>query len=914
MHSPPVSRRLSAPAGDAVRPALAAVQSCASGTAAEVKQQHHLLEAAPDGIVMTQKSRITYVNRAAVALLGATAADQAVGRAFPEFLETTVPAMPSARLQKLMTSGHGGPLAAIGRLHRLDGQVAEIELLFSPCRIGRNAGALLILQARDTADSAVAALSAPAPASRLIGTAAALAYITPDRICRFVNPVHESWFGTDRDTVAELPPAPLWGAALQQMQETIETALNGTEAACSQQVMLAHGTCHLTATCLPDKAADGQLRGISILMIQRDAGPAVAQATSAFMRPLRNAAAPILLAQLDKHYRLRFANEKYCAGLELTATRNGGRRISDFVGSATFANLCRYAESARNRRATSRANNADASQNPLLLAAINDLTRLRRGEDQLYRREQEFKTLVENSPDVIARLGPDMRHLYVSPAIEATFGLSPVSCLGKTKAELGFPRPVVSAWDTAVGLAFESRHEQQFMFSQMLQQRKRFFSVRIIPEFDRDGKVESVLAITYDVTDRARLEQEREQLLEREREARIQAETAARARDEFLAIVSHELRGPLNGIQSWAHVLETFVRDSGSPRLAQRALHGIHTGVEQQVRLIEDLLDVTRMMSGRLRLVKRPFTVLPVVQAAVESVREAATSKNLTIHTDYKIATEKIDGDPDRVQQVIWNLMSNAIKFTAEHGQVDVNATCTETHLSVTVADNGLGIAPDFLPHIFDRFSQKDTSSTRGHSGLGLGLFLVRHLVELHGGAIQARSPGEGKGSTFSLFLPLRTVQEKYAAPLVTKSGPPGAVHSLAGLHILLLDDQEEAREALGAVLAGAGASVFTAGSTGQAFDWLAQVADSGAALPDVLICDIAMPGEDGYAALHRIRSWETPHQNMPLQRLPALALTAFSQAEDRIHALTAGFQMHLAKPVAPEELLLVLATMMPRG
>jgi PAS domain S-box-containing protein len=888
---------------------LAAVPSSASART-ELKQQSQLLETAPDGIVMTQQSRITYVNRAAIALLGATAADQAMGRPFPEFLEITVPAMPSARLQRLMTSGHGGPLAAIGRLHRLDGQVAEIELLFSPCRVGRHAGALLIMQALDAADSAIAALSAPATALRLIGTAAALAYITPDRICRFVNPVHESWFGTDHDTIAELPPNPLWGAALKQMQEMIETGLNGTEASSSPRVMLAHGTCHLTATCIPDKAADGHVRGITLLMIQRDA----AQAASAFTRPLRNTAAPILLAQLDKHYRLRFANEKYCAGLELAATRNGGRRISDFVGSATFANLCRYAETGGTLSATGIAGNPDPSQNPLLLAAINDITRLRRGEDQLYRREQEFKTLVENSPDVIARIGPDMRHLYVSPAIEATFGLSPAACLGKTKAELGFPRPVVHAWDTAVGLAFESRREQQFMFSQMLQQRKRVFSVRIIPEFDRDGKVESVLAITYDVTDRARLEQEREQLLEREREARIQAETAARARDEFRAIVSHELRGPLNGIQSWAHVLETFVRDSGSPRLAQRALHGIHTGVEQQVRLIEDLLDVTRMMSGRLRLVKRPFTVLPVIQAAVESVREAATGKNLTIHTDYKIATEKIDGDPDRVQQVIWNLMSNAIKFTAEHGQVDVSATCTETHLSVTVADNGLGIAPDFLPHIFDRFSQKDTSSTRGHSGLGLGLFLVRHLVELHGGAIQARSPGEGKGSTFSLFLPLQTAQEKYATPLVTKSGRPGAAHSLTGRHILLLDDQEEAREALGAVLAGAGASVFTAGSTAQAFDWLAQVADSGAALPDVLICDIAMPGEDGYAALHRIRSWQTPHQNMPLQRLPALALTAFSQAEDRIHALTAGFQMHLAKPVAPEELLLVLATMMPRG
>lgn len=911
MHSPPFSRWLSTPAEDAVRPTLTAVPSSPSGMPHPARRRQ-VLEAAPDGIVMTQKSRITYANRAAIALLAATGAEQVLGLAFPELLEITVPAMPSARLERLMASGHGSPLAALGKLHRLDGEVTDIELLFSPCRIGRNAGALLILHALDAAD-AYAVLSAPASTLRLSGAAAALAYMTPDRVCRFINPVHESWFGTDQHTVAALTPVPLWAAALEQMQEAMDAALAGTEAACSHALTLAHGICQITAVCVPDQAADGRVRGISILMIQREATSSVAHAPGAVKRATSDAAAPILLAQLDENYRLRFANEKYCSWLELAATRNGGRRISDFVGSATFANLCRYAERTGTYGAEGLTGSVDQDQNPLLLAAIHDITRLRRGEDQLYRREQEFKTLVENSPDVIARIGPDMRHLYISPAVETTFGLSAASCLGKSQAELGFPQPVVYAWETAVGHAFESKQEQKFVFSHMLQQRKRVFSVRIIPELDRAGQVESVLAITYDVTERARLEQEREQLLEREREARIQAETAARARDEFLAIVSHELRGPLNGIQSWAHVLETFVRDSGSPRLAQRALHGIHTGVEQQVRLIEDLLDVTRMMSGRLRLVKRPFTVLPVIQAAVESVREAATSKSLTIHTDYKIATEKIEGDPDRVQQVIWNLMSNAIKFTAEHGQVDVSATCTETHLSVTVADNGLGIAPDFLSHIFDRFSQKDTSSTRGHSGLGLGLFLVRHLVELHGGAIHARSPGEGKGSTFSLFLPLQTAQEKYAAPLVTKSDRTGSARSLAGLHILLLDDQEEAREALGAVLGGAGASVFAAGSTTEAFDWLAQVADSGSKLPDLLICDIAMPGEDGYTALHRIRGWQTPGQEMPLQRLPALALTAFSQAEDRIHALTAGFQMHLAKPVAPEELLLVLATMAPR-
>jgi len=627
----------------------------------------------------------------------------------------------------------------------------------------------------------------------------------------------------------------------------------------------------------------------------------------------------VLIAQLDRNYRLRFVNDGYAALFGLTAANSGGRRITDFVSSETFANLCRYAEAAQGESASGMAPPAvpadpgRRNQEQDLVAAISDITRLRRTEDQLYRREREFKTLVENSPDVIARLGRDMRHLYVSPAIETIFGLTAASCLGKTKAELGFPPPVVAAWGSAVGRAFESGNEQKFEFSQEVRRQPRYFSVRVIPEFDRDGGVESVLAITYDVTERTELEREREQLLRRGREARIQAETAARARDEFLAIVSHELRGPLNGIQSWAHVLENFVREAGGAPLAQRALHGIRTGVGQQVRLIEDLLDVTRMMSGRLRLVKRPFAALPVIQAAVESVREAAAAKNIAITTRYHIVTEKIDGDPDRLQQVVWNLMSNAIKFTPENGTVDVAATCTDGRIRITVADNGAGVAASFLPHIFDRFSQKDTSSTRGHSGLGLGLFLVRHLVELHGGEIQAESAGEGQGTTFTLTLPLRATPESYtfSAGAESDTGDRERLPSLAGRHVLLVDDQEEAREALASVLTAAGARIFAAASSAEVFRWLPQVADG--ELPDVLICDIAMPGEDGYAALRRIRAWQSPQGTKPLRRLPALALTAFSQPEDRIHALTAGFQMHLTKPVAPEELLVVLATMAPR-
>jgi signal transduction histidine kinase/ActR/RegA family two-component response regulator len=416
-----------------------------------------------------------------------------------------------------------------------------------------------------------------------------------------------------------------------------------------------------------------------------------------------------------------------------------------------------------------------------------------------------------------------------------------------------------------------------------------------------------------DLEVKTRMEKERDELLMRERNARIQAETAARARDQFLAIVSHELRAPLNGIQSWAHVLENYVKDATSSPLAQRALLGIKTGVGQQVRLIEDLLDVTRMMSGKLRLVKQPMTLLPVVQAALESVRPMASAKHIRLTCNFGITNEQIEGDADRIQQIVWNLLSNAVKFTHESGNVWLAVFVQDSEVCITVRDDGIGVSTDFLPHLFDRFTQEDTSSTRGHSGLGLGLFLVRHLIGLHGGKVDAYSEGESLGTTFTVHLPLRRQREKYLPPThLVDTDSQLLLPSLNGLRILLVDDQEETRESLTVVLTNAGANVFTAGSAKEVLDWLPTLAL--AEMPDILICDIAMPVEDGYSVLRKIRAWKTSNDFAPLHRLPALALTAFSQREDRIRALTSGFQMHVTKPVAPEELIVVIATMALRG
>lgn len=684
-----------------------------------------------------------------------------------------------------------------------------------------------------------------------------------------------------------------------------------------------------------DSAQDGSVNGFSTTVTD------IADRTSAGqeMRTqernmlLITDALPVLIAQCDRDYRIGFINRKFAERFRLSESDVVGKRIPEAIGEEAFAQIRQYIDAALQGRPQEHEVNLrghDGLEHSVhmtfvpefdedgqvrgLVAAISDVSRLRDAEEQLHRREREFEALVENSPDIISRIDRNMRHLYANPAIEKLVGMKASAVLGKTKSELGLPQNVVRAWDDAARAAFSSGVPQRLDFDHTIDGQMRFFSGRVIPEADRYGHVESVVGIAYDVTDRARMEKERGELLARERAARIQAETAARARDEFLAIVSHELRAPLNGIQSWAHVLENYVKDATSSPLAQRALQGIKTGVGQQVRLIEDLLDVTRMMSGKLRLVKQPLALLPALQAAVESVRTMAASKRIAIKCTYRITNEQIEGDADRVQQIFWNLLSNAVKFTPEGGNIWLAASATGKEICVTIRDDGVGISPDFLPHLFNRFSQEDTSSTRDHSGLGLGLFLVRHLIELHGGQVRADSEGEGKGTVFSVYFPQRAQGEKYLTvrPPDESGGATLPVPSLNGLTVLLIDDQEEAREALTVVLSGAGASVFAAATSGDVFDWLRT--RSLEALPDVLICDIAMPGEDGYTVLRKIRSWKAENGGAPLQRIPALALTAFAQREDRIRALTAGFQMHVTKPVAPEELILIIDTMATRA
>jgi len=417
-----------------------------------------------------------------------------------------------------------------------------------------------------------------------------------------------------------------------------------------------------------------------------------------------------------------------------------------------------------------------------------------------------------------------------------------------------------------------------------------------------DGALAGFVGSCVDVTERILADEKRAEVLARERSARANAESAALARDQFLAVVSHELRSPLNGIKSWTHVLENHLHEADPT--VRRALAGIMIGVEHQVRLIDDLLDVTRAMSGNLGLAKEPMPLVPVLADAVESLRALALEKGLRIVTDYAIGDGEIHGDPDRVRQIFVNLVTNAVKFTPSGGTIWVNARAEKAMAVVEVRDDGAGIPPEFLPYLFDPFRQAEqASSSRRQEGLGLGLALVQRLAELHGGHVTCESEGVDRGATFRVFLPLRRAAGTRIV-IEHEGRSSSALASLDGIEVLLIDDQREARESVAALLGQAGARVFVAASGREALAHLQDVPDEGR--PEVIVCDIAMPEEDGYATLKRIRAWEATNARA---RMPAIALSAYTQREDRIRALTEGFQVHLTKPVAPAELAIVIAS-----
>ncbi|SFU52415.1 ATP-binding protein [Pseudoduganella namucuonensis] len=445
--------------------------------------------------------------------------------------------------------------------------------------------------------------------------------------------------------------------------------------------------------------------------------------------------------------------------------------------------------------------------------------------------------------------------------------------------------PVISRSGEVIGSLFFG-HPEPEMFNERTE--------RIIGGIAAQAGIAIDNARLYEAAQKAA--EERKVLLDSERSARAEAERTSQMKDEFLATLSHELRTPLTAILGWAQVLRRGSRDEAD---LHRGLQTIERNARAQAQLIEDLLDMSRITSGKVLLDMQILSPLTVVDAAVETVRPAADAKNITISRDYG-AGGLVAADPSRLQQVIWNLLSNAIKFTPKDGAVRITVGAGEGHITIAIADTGIGIRPEFLAHVFERFRQADSSTTRRHGGLGLGLSIVKHLVEQHGGTVAASSAGEGQGASFTVHLPLATNppewprQPRPAAPPPPAAPRDAALPDLAGLRVLVVDDEADARELIKRILGDCHASVSTAASAAEALALVESLR------PALLVSDIGMPEVDGFELLAKVRALGPERGGA----VPAIALTAFARAEDRLRALETGFSDHVSKPVEPAELL----------
>ena len=429
------------------------------------------------------------------------------------------------------------------------------------------------------------------------------------------------------------------------------------------------------------------------------------------------------------------------------------------------------------------------------------------------------------------------------------------------------------------------------------------FIASYYPIKDGEGRVLGVNVVVMEITQRKKIENELERLLLQEKAAREDAEAANRMRDEFLATISHELRTPLTSILGWARML---VNGKLPEKETRHALQVIVQSAQAQTRLIDDILDTSRIITGRLKLDAHPVQIERVFQAAVEVIRPSAEAKQIALTVIVDDPRCMVFGDASRLQQAIWNLLSNAVKFTHEGGRIYARLARTDCQVEISISDTGIGIEPRFLPHVFERFRQADSSSTRTYGGLGLGLAIVRHIVEMHGGTVSASSPGPGQGATFKIRFPLaasRPAQLETPPPQSESKHPMEPTprdrgHTLNGVRVLVVEDDPDTLDMLKYILDNRGAEVMTAGSAQEALEALDR------SKPDVLVSDVAMPDQDGFELIGRLRS-RGPERG---GNIPAAALTAYTREEDRQRALSAGFQSYVRKPVDPEELVAVVA------
>ena len=545
-----------------------------------------------------------------------------------------------------------------------------------------------------------------------------------------------------------------------------------------------------------------------------------------------------------------------------------------------------------------------------------DLTQRRAHEEELRRSEERFRLLVDGVADyAIFMLDPNGNISTWNSGAQRIKGYTAEEIIGR-HFSIFYPQETVeSGWPEHELLVAAEKGRFVDTGWRLRKDGSTFWAnVTITALRNETGQLLGYAKLTRDLTETRRAEamelagQQREEILDAERTARMAAQRATRVKDEFLATLSHELRTPLSAILGWTQIL---LRADSSKAVEEhkRAIEVIDRNARAQVKLIDDLLDLSRIMTGKIRLDLHQISFTAAIQAAVDSARPAADTKGIRLTAILGASQDIVSADSARLQQVVWNLLTNAIKFTPKGGQVQVLLQRVNSHLELSVSDTGIGIPASYLPQVFDRFSQKDSSTTRAFGGLGLGLAICKQLVELHGGSIRAASQGEGLGATFSVHLPVSIVQLQDASasrihPTAETHQPadPVSLPSLEGVHVFSVDDEPDARDLLGRVLEGQGAKVTSFSSAEEVLAALKVTK------PTALICDIGMAKMDGYQLIRALRAGEDRRE-----RVPALALTAFARAEDRKRSLVAGYQAHLAKPFDVGELILIVADLVGR-
>ncbi|WP_333215747.1 PAS domain-containing protein [Microcoleus sp. S36b_A4] len=515
---------------------------------------------------------------------------------------------------------------------------------------------------------------------------------------------------------------------------------------------------------------------------------------------------------------------------------------------------------------------------------------LRQTSAELERQLQKFNAFKSSVPDFIYTFDLSGRFIDINKPLLDLWQKSFAEAIGKTFFELDYPVDLALKLHNQIQKVIQTRQPLKDETPYTSAFGTRAYEYIFVPVFDAEGAVEMVAGVTRDITDRKQAEAEREKLLQQEQTARESAETANRIKDEFLAVLSHELRSPLNPILGWSKLLQL---NKLGPAKTASALASIERNALLQSQLIDDLLDTSGILSGKLSLNRMSVDLNMVISAALETVRLAAEAKSLEIQTSFSPGIGMVMGDSGRLQQVIWNLLSNAVKFTHQGGQISVRLTQTGTYAQILVTDTGKGINPEFLPYVFEHFRQEDGAITRKFGGLGLGLAIARQIVELHGGKIWVESRGEGRGASFTVELPLLHTANLLEEVADTTEARWDDLH-LASVRVLVVDDEQDSREFVAFVAEQAGAKVTAVGSAIEALQLLSTTPF------DILLCDIGMPDMDGYMLVRQMRS-------LPPElggQIPAIALTAYAGDFNQKQALAAGFQHHVAKPVEANELV----------